>query len=489
MIFKISIIQKRAQEFVYHNQAISSPFECNTNSPTSLSLSRERKSQLITREGNSNSQGIWQYLFLRALHRRKVVSLASFSMEHAMLTKLHEFEQKKPELVVEWNDRETEAHGWLVINSLRGGAAGGGTRMRAGLDFQEVLLLAKTMEIKFTVSGPAIGGAKSGINFDPQDPRKAGVLRRWYQVITPLLKTCYGTGGDLNVDFINEVIPYTREMGILHPQEGILVGHLEGNHKDQKAHNLLNGTSRIVRDKNYTPDPKDGFSIADLVSGYSLAESVIHYYQLYKDGHEGKKSIIQGWGNVGSAAGYYLAQAGVKVIAILDKYGGVINMDGFTSQEIRSFMLERKAYKFPGYEQIPYEIMMNKFWSLPADIFIPAAASKLVKVDQVRALIEAGIELIACGANVPFADQENFFGPIAEYADSQVSVIPDFIANCGMARVFAYLMGDNPAIDDHAIFKDISDTVKNALEKANKNGSDPTGITQMVYQDALNQLI
>jgi glutamate dehydrogenase/leucine dehydrogenase len=28
------------------------------------------------------------------------------------------------------------------------------------------------MEVKFTVSGPAIGGAKSGINFDPNDPRK-----------------------------------------------------------------------------------------------------------------------------------------------------------------------------------------------------------------------------------------------------------------------------------------------------------------------------
>jgi glutamate dehydrogenase/leucine dehydrogenase len=46
-----------------------------------------------------------------------------------------------------------------VINSLRGGAAGGGTRMRKGLDINEVLSLAKTMEVKFTVSGPAIGGA------------------------------------------------------------------------------------------------------------------------------------------------------------------------------------------------------------------------------------------------------------------------------------------------------------------------------------------
>ena len=52
----------------------------------------------------------------------------------------------------EWKDAETEAIGWVVINSLRGGAAGGGTRMRPGLDKREVESLAKTMEVKFTVA-------------------------------------------------------------------------------------------------------------------------------------------------------------------------------------------------------------------------------------------------------------------------------------------------------------------------------------------------
>ena len=92
-----------------------------------------------------------------------------------MLDLLIKFENKRPEIVFEWKDSKTEAKGWLVINSLRGGAAGGDTRMRKGLDKREVESLAKTIEVKFTVSGPTIGGAKSGINFDPQDPRKRGV--------------------------------------------------------------------------------------------------------------------------------------------------------------------------------------------------------------------------------------------------------------------------------------------------------------------------
>jgi hypothetical protein len=62
------------------------------------------------------------------------------------------------------------------------------------------------MEVKFTVSGPAIGGAKSGILIQ-MILEKKGVLQRWYKAVSPLLKSYYGTGGDLNVDEIHEVIP------------------------------------------------------------------------------------------------------------------------------------------------------------------------------------------------------------------------------------------------------------------------------------------
>ena len=58
---------------------------------------------------------------------------------------LKKYEEKRPEVVFEWKDTLTDAEGWVVINSLRGGAAGGGTRMRKGLDKREVESLAKTM--------------------------------------------------------------------------------------------------------------------------------------------------------------------------------------------------------------------------------------------------------------------------------------------------------------------------------------------------------
>ena len=57
---------------------------------------------------------------------------------------------------------------------------------------------------------------------------------------------------------------------------------------------------------------------------------------------------------------------------------------------------------------------------------------------QLDMMIDNGLELISSGANVPFVDKEIFFGPISKSADERVSVIPDFIANCGMARVFGF---------------------------------------------------
>ena len=110
---------------------------------------------------------------------------------------LSKYKEKKPEIVFEWHDEETGAEGWIVINSLRNGAAGGGTRMRKGLTRGEVISLAKVMEVKFSVCGPPIGGAKSGINFDPNHPDRHKVLEKWYKAALPILKHYYGTGGDI----------------------------------------------------------------------------------------------------------------------------------------------------------------------------------------------------------------------------------------------------------------------------------------------------
>lgn len=404
---------------------------------------------------------------------------------------LKKFETKKPEIVFEWSDSETEAEGWVVINSLRGGAAGGGTRMRKGLDKREVESLAKTMEVKFTVSGPAIGGAKSGINFDPNDPRKAGVLERWYKAVMPLLKNYYGTGGDLNVDEIHEVIPITESYGLWHPQEGIVNGHFHANEpqKIRKIGQLRQGVSKVLEDPKFTPNGPKKYTVADMITGYGVAEAVRHYYDLWGGTISGKRAVIQGWGNVGAAAACFLAVEGVQIVGIIDRDGGLIKEEGFSLDEIRDLFIKRQGNKLVAEGLIPFEELNAKIWDLDHQIFIPAAASRLITQDQVSRMANAGLEVISCGANVPFADPEIFFGPTGVWADQRISVIPDFIANCGMARVFAYLMSDNAEVTDEAIFSDVSATIKDALAKTFLENPSKTNIAQSSFKIALTQLV
>ena len=403
---------------------------------------------------------------------------------------LKKFENKEPEIIFNWKDSETEAEGWTVINSLRGGAAGGGTRMRKDLDVNEVLSLAKTMEVKFSVAGPAIGGAKSGINFDPSDPRKKGVLQRWFKAVSPLLKSYYGTGGDLNIDEIHEVIPITEECGVWHPQEGVFNGHFKPTEADKinRIGQLRQGVIKVIENPKFSPDVNRKYTIADMITGYGVAEAVRHYYDIYGGNVSGKKAVIQGFGNVGSAAAFYLADMGVKIVGIIDREGGVINENGFTFEEIRRFFLNKNGNQLVAPNLIPFEEINQKIWNIGAQIFAPCAASRLVQQSQVDQMIASGLEVISSGANVPFADKEIFFGPIMEETDAKVSLIPDFIANCGMARVFAYFMEKKVQMTDEAIFIDTSETIKKALEKAYQLNNSKLNISATGFEIALKQL-
>ncbi|WCL82967.1 Glu/Leu/Phe/Val dehydrogenase dimerization domain-containing protein [Saprospira sp. CCB-QB6] len=404
---------------------------------------------------------------------------------------LKQYKEQTPEIVFEWSDAETEAKGWVVINSLRGGAAGGGTRMRKGLNKEEVISLAKVMEVKFSVCGPNIGGAKSGINFDPNDPRREEVLKRWYKAVIPLLKNYYGTGGDLNVDELKDVIPITQDLGLWHPQEGIVNGHLQptGGERIAALGQLRLGVSKIIEDPNYIPETEEKLAIADMVTGYGVAEAVLHYYDLYHgESVKDKKVIIQGWGNVASAAAFYFAKNGAKIVGIIDVAGGIIAPEGLSYEEVVNLFLNKKGNKLQSEQLIPFEEAQQAIWDVPADIFIPGAASKLVTAEQVQRLQKGGLKVMSCGANVPFVDDQVFFGPTAKQTDEELSLIPDFIANCGMARVFAYLMKSREALTDAAIFEDISWTIRQALEEVKARNNSPYQLSTTALTLALEKL-
>jgi len=318
-------------------------------------------------------------------------------------------------------------------------------------------------------------------------------LKRWYHAVAPLLKSYYGTGGDLNVDETHEVIPITEDAGVWHPQEGVFNGHFKPTEADKinRIGQLRLGVIKPLESKSYSPDISRKYTVADMITGYGVAEAVRHYYDIFGGNVMGKRAVVQGFGNVGGAAAFYLAQMGAKIVGILDRTGGVVNEEGFSFEEIQEFYLNKRGNNLMAAadQMIPFDKINERIWDLQTEVFVPCAASRLVTKNQISKMIDTGLEVISCGANVPFADEEIFFGPIMEYTDGRVSLIPDFVSNCGMARVFAYFMEKRVGIDDDLIFKDTSNTIRKAILNIFSQNASKTNLSKTGFEIALKQLV
>jgi glutamate dehydrogenase (NAD(P)+) len=385
------------------------------------------------------------------------------------------FLRTTPELTLAWSDRETDARAWLVINSLRGGAAGGGTRMRPGVDPREVTYLAKGMELKFSISGPPIGGAKTGIDFDPADARKADVLERWYRAAMPVLRDRYGTGGDLNIDEVLDVIPAFERLGLHHPQEGVVRGHLGPDDRQFRAimDRMQSGVAAPIAATAGETGAVDGIAltVADVITGFGVAASVRRLYAARDSSLEGVRVLLEGFGNVGAAAGLYLARSGARIVAIRDARSTLVDRDGIDAPGLEDLLRRRRHKLLPADDgRVHGGLDRSRYAGVGADVFVCAAISESISPDTLDDLERSGVSVIACGSNQPFREVKIGSTLVAQNADGRFSVLADILANCGMARTFSYLMESNatPAAEPifSAVNRTIEDTLDEVLERA-----------------------
>ena len=255
---------------------------------------------------------------------------------------LDQYSARAPEIVFEWTDAETEARDGS--SSTVCAAAGGGTRMRKGLDRNEVVSLAKTMEIKFTSAAPRSRARRAAsISIRPTPAKRASCVGG--TAVTPLLKHYYGTGGDLNVDAGLEVIPMTEACGSGIPRRASSTAISSRMRPRRCAHRPP--APRRQQSGGGCAFPPDGggvrYRVADMITGYGVAESVRHFYDLYGGSVRGKRVLVQGWGNVGAAAALYLAQRGAVITGIIDRVGGLLRPDGLGLDEVRGSSSPRRA--------------------------------------------------------------------------------------------------------------------------------------------------
>lgn len=372
-----------------------------------------------------------------------------------------------PEIVVEWRDPETQARAWLVVNRFRHGAAGGGTRMRQGLGREEVQFLAKVMELKFSISGPPIGGAKSGIDFDPEDPRKQQVLRHWFAAIRPYLASCYSTAGDLNIDEVREVLPACRALGLAHPQQGMARGHLglRGEGLARRMEAVRAGLGQPVPDELGLEGLE--MRVADMVTGFSVATAGLRAFERRGRSLEGVRVLLEGFGRVGGAAALYLARWGARIVAITDVESALVSEEGLDAAGIERLLVERRGSRLPA-GALAGDPEASHAWAgeIPAEVCVCAAASGTLTGDVLDRLERQGVGTIVCGANHPFATRGPGDTSVMRSADGRFAIVADFIANLGTAHAFAYQVQRDepaPALD---IFDSIEMTVCSALDEA-----------------------
>jgi glutamate dehydrogenase (NAD(P)+) len=146
----------------------------------------------------------------------------------------------------------------------------------------------------------------------------------------------------------------------------------------------------------------------------------------------GARVIVQGFGNVGSAAAEILHGMGAKIVAVNDAYGTVYKESGIDVPALAAWVHENKENLKHTVDGFPGAEPMSKsdFWFVDADIAIPAALGGEIDGDVAERM---KVKVVAEGANGP----TNLDGDRV-LAARKIDVIPDIIANAGGVTVSYY---------------------------------------------------
>jgi glutamate dehydrogenase (NAD(P)+) len=313
-----------------------------------------------------------------------------------------------------WTDPITDAHGYLVIDTLVRGIAGGGLRMRRGCTLREVADLARAMTLKEAISYREgaryvpLGGAKGGIDFDPLDPRARDVLRRYLEAMLPLLETRWAAGEDLGVrqDDLDQL---AAELGLRSTVDAALRHVIDGAEA---------GLARLAAA--FAARERD-LGLGELVGGYGVARAALTALETLGHGARDSSAVIQGFGSIGGATARYLADSGVRVVGIADAGGLIFNDDGLDVEALlrrrdRHGRIDRTMLG-PADARLPREDWASR----PCDVAIPAATS--------YAIDERAARRMACAVVVEAANVATLPGAEELLARRGIPVVPDFVAN------------------------------------------------------------
>jgi glutamate dehydrogenase (NAD(P)+) len=292
--------------------------------------------------------------------------------------------------------------GYRVQHSLTSGPSKGGLRYHPSVDLGEVAALAMWMTWKCGIMNLPFGGAKGGIAVDPAQLTR-GELER------------------LTRRFTQEVIV------IIGPRMDVMAPDLGTDEQ----------TMAWIMD---TYSMKVGYACPEIVTGkpvelggcvgrreatgrgvvYCVMETL---KELNLDPRQ-STAVVQGFGNVGAVVCQELAQNGVRIVAVADRYGAIRNPQGIDLTALNRHLAAGKLLRdFPRAERIS----SDELFKTPCTILVPAALERVITKANAADLRCRVLAEAANGPTTPEAD--------AILAESDILVIPDVLCNAGGVTV------------------------------------------------------
>ncbi|MEV7374376.1 Glu/Leu/Phe/Val dehydrogenase dimerization domain-containing protein [Streptomyces sp. NPDC090301] len=381
-----------------------------------------------------------------------------------------------PLLSVAWTDHVTGRRGHLVIDRLVRGVASGGLRMREGCTAEEVTGLARGMTMKealhYDPKGRYVplGGAKGGIDCDPRSPEAYGVLVRYLRAMRPYVERFWTTGEDLGLtqDLVDRAV---AEAGLVSSVQAV--------------YPLLDDEAAARRRlADAFAIEVDGIGLDELVGGLGVAESVLTALDRAGRGYAGTRVSVQGLGTMGGATARFLARAGLRVVAVADVRGTIVNPDGLDVEALLAARDAHGAVDRAALRPADREAPGDAWLTAEAEVLVPAAVSYAIDAGNQERITA---RWIAEAANMPVL-------PEAEEALAArgITVLPDVVVNsCTNAWWWWTLFGDIEADAEQAfarVRKAMRTLVGGMLDRAEADGTSPRAAAHALVDERLPRI-
>jgi glutamate dehydrogenase (NAD(P)+) len=300
--------------------------------------------------------------------------------------------------------------GYRVQHLLTMGPTKGGIRYDLDVDLGEVTALAMWMTWKCAIMALPFGGAKGGVRIDPHTLSRSELQRITRRYTSEILEMI---GPDADIP--------APDLGT---DEQVMAWIMD-TYSQQKGHTVPG----VVTGK---PIEIGGSYGRREATGRGVVTCMLEACREIGLPVQGARIVVQGFGQVGSAAARIAVQHGAKLVGLSDVSGGIHAPGGLELGEIDRWLAENGQLKgFPGAEAISNEELLE----LPCEVLIPAAVQNQL-TDKNAPRVQA--RLIVEGANGPTTLEADGI-----FMQRGITVVPDILANAGGVTVsyFEWVQG------------------------------------------------